>query len=391
MDQHRRSRLAQVMEREGLDALVATTPENIYYATGFRSMIPGLFRGVEVYAVVTRRATALVVPFIDTAGIAAGEIVVDVVAAYGKFFFEYADDPGTIGRRIREWTKAPAASASDALVETLRSLGVARGSIGIDEGNLFPAAWRRLEEVLGGANVSAAYQHFRSARMVKSREEIAALEQAAHIAEAGIAAVHAMLKPGVTEIDAVRAYEAEIVRAGGTNYFAVIGFGDRAALGDTYPSSRSLKLGNLVRFDVGCLSGTYRSDIARTAVLGPPSPKQAAFYAALQAGEAAAIAAMKPGVPVSEVFDVAVKATREAGLPHYQRHHVGHGIGLEMYDPPTMTPDNATVIEAGMVFCVETPFYEQGWGGLQVEDMVEITPQGARLLTRSDRGLVVIA
>ena len=93
---------------------------------------------------------------------------------------------------------------------------------------------------------------------------------------------------------------------------------------------------------------------------------------------------------VSRLFDVAVRATRAAGIPHYQRHHVGHGIGLEPYDPPTIAPGGDTVLEPGMVFCVETPYYEHGWGGVQVEDAVEITAAGARLLTRSSRELAIV-
>ena len=125
-------------------------------------------------------------------------------------------------------------------------------------------------------------------------------------------------------------------------------------------------------------------------MLGRPSEKQARYYAAILAGERAAIAAMKPGVPVNQLFETAVRATRENGLPHYHRHHVGHGIGLEPYDPPTINATTNTALEAGMVFCVETPYYEHGWGGVQVEDAVAIAAAGARMLTRSSRELAIV-
>ena len=245
-------------------------------------------------------------------------------------------------------------------------------------------------ERLAAARLVPAYQLFRRARMVKSPAEVARLERAARIAEAGIAAVLAMLAPGVTERDAVRAYESEVVRQGASPYFSVITLGERAALADVYPGDRALRPGDLVRFDLGCVWEGYRSDISRTAVLGAPSDKQARYYAAALAGERAAIEAMKPGVPASRLFDVAVRATRAAGIPHYQRHHVGHGIGLEPYDPPTLAPGSDTVLEPGMVFCVETPYYEHGWGGVQVEDAVEVTAAGARMLTRSSRELALV-
>jgi Xaa-Pro aminopeptidase len=93
---------------------------------------------------------------------------------------------------------------------------------------------------------------------------------------------------------------------------------------------------------------------------------------------------------VSRLFDTAVRVTREHGLPHYQRHHVGHGLGLEPNDPPTLNAVTETALEPGMVFCVETPYYEHGWGGVQVEDAVEVTTTGARLLTRSGQELAII-
>ena len=390
MDAHARSRLTQVLEAEDLGALVATSTENLYYVTGFRSVAHALFRGLELYGVFTRAGTGLVIPFIDTTGVAADDIHADQLACYGKFFFDYADDPGAIGARVRAWTAAAMASPADALLKVLGDLGVLGTRIGVDESGLFPAAWRTLEERLGASRLLPAYQLFRRARTVKSREEITRLERAAQIAEDGVAAVLAMLQTGVTERQAAHVYEREVLARGARPFFTVITIGERAALADVYPAERALRPGEMVRFDLGCVWQGYRSDIARTAVLGPPSDKLARYYAAILAGETAEMAAMKPGVAVSRIFEAAVTATRENGLPHYQRHHVGHGIGLEPYDPPTLNAATETPLEPGMVFCVETPYYEHGWGGVQVEDAVEVTATGIRRLTRSSQELAII-
>src|SRR2546427_13146712 len=104
MDAHRRQRLTAVLEAEGHDALIATTTENVYYVSGLRSISHALFRGLELYAVFTRRGTGLVIPFIDTTGVASDRIQVDHLACCGKFFFEYAHDPREIGRKIRVQT-----------------------------------------------------------------------------------------------------------------------------------------------------------------------------------------------------------------------------------------------------------------------------------------------
>src|SRR5207247_4253225 len=127
MDPHQRARLLSVLEAEGLDALVATTPENLFYLTGFRSISHAIFRGAELYGIVSRRGTGLVVPFIDTAGVAADGIACDRVACYGTFFFAYADPPGEVGEKIRHWTREPAGSAADALAGDRKGVGEGEG------------------------------------------------------------------------------------------------------------------------------------------------------------------------------------------------------------------------------------------------------------------------
>lgn len=390
MDPHVKSRLTKVLDAEGLDALVASTPENLQYVTGFRSIAHALFRGLELYGVFTRHGVGLVIPFIDATGVSADGIAVDRLACYGKFFFNYADQPGPVGARVREITSAPAAGPGEALREVLGGFGALGKRIGLDEAGVFPATWQRLTEQLAGTALGPGYAHFRTARMIKSADEVRRLERAALIAEDGVAAILGMLKPGVTEREAAVVFEQEVLRKGAQPFFTVVTMGERAALADVYASERALSPGDLIRFDLGCVYQGYRSDISRTAVLGTPSEKQRRYYDAARDGELAAIAAMKPGVAVSQIFETAMRVTREHGMPHYERHHVGHGIGLEPYDPPTINAATHTALEPGMVFCVETPYYEHGWGGVQVEDAVEITTAGVRRLTQSSQDLAIL-
>jgi Xaa-Pro dipeptidase len=390
MDQHVKARLTKVLDAEGLDAIVASTPENLQYVTGFRSIAHALFRGLELYGVFTRQGVGLVIPFIDSTGVSADGIEVDRLACYGKFFFNYADPPGAVGARVREITSAPAAGPGEALREVLGGFGALGKRIALDEAGVFPATWQRLTEQLAGTTIGPAYAHFRTSRMVKSSREIACLEKAALIAEDGIAAVLGMLKPGVTEREAASVFEQEVVRKGAQTFFTVVTMGHRAALADVYASDAALKAGDLIRLDLGCVYQGYRSDISRTAVMGAPSDKQLRYYNAARDGEKAAIAAMKPGVPVNQIFETAMRVARANGMPHYERNHVGHGIGLEPYDPPTINAAAGLALEPGMVFCVETPYYEHGWGGIQVEDAVEITTAGVRRLTQSSQELQIV-
>jgi Xaa-Pro aminopeptidase len=146
----------------------------------------------------------------------------------------------------------------------------------------------------------------------------------------------------------------------------------------------------MIRFDFGCTMDGYTSDLARTAVAGEPSPKIRDYYEALKRGTLDAIAIIKPGVIAQDIFKVAVDSTIRNGLAGYERHHCGHGIGLEIYDLPSVAPGCETPIEENMTLCIETPYYELGWGGLQIEHTVAVTRNGTRRLDKTSSDLIVL-
>jgi Xaa-Pro aminopeptidase len=124
--------------------------------------------------------------------------------------------------------------------------------------------------------------------------------------------------------------------------------------------------------------------------VGEASPTQKRLYDAIFAGEEEQLQRIRPGMAASEVFDIAITEVERHGLFPYRRHHCGHGIGLDVYEPPIVAPGVSQEIEAGMVFCLETPYYEIGWGGMMVEDTIVVTEDGHRMFNVSDRSLRVI-
>jgi Xaa-Pro aminopeptidase len=181
-----------------------------------------------------------------------------------------------------------------------------------------------------------------------------------------------------------------LVEGGAMPRFVVVTSGPRAALADALATGRQLAPGDLVRFDVGGILDGYWSDIGRTAVVGEPSGTQQRLYDAILAGEEEELARIRPGMPANELFDAAIAAVERRGLFPYRRHHCGHGIGLNVYEPPIVSPGVAREIEPDMVFCLETPYYEIGWGGMMVEDTIVVTEDGHRMFNVSDRSLRVI-
>lgn len=368
--------------------MVATAPENVHYVTNYWSISNEILRTAVVLALIDGNADlrAVVIPCSDVASFVAGGFKPELLYPYGLFFFEGGAEASVVQELIQRADASPAQALSRALADT----GLDQGKIGVDEGQLPASLLPQLQSLVPDSSFSYANDAFREARLVKSPEEVRKLERAAEIAEDALFAALQQVGPGTTEKELAQQYELEVVRRGGRPFFTVVTFGERAAFADTPPTHRALRPGDMLRFDLGAIFEGYRSDIARTAVLGEPSAKVASYYAAMLTGADVAIAAAKPGVKAKDVFEQTVEAVRQAGVGHYRRHHVGHAIGLEVYDALSVAPGVETVLEAGMVLCLETPYYELGWGGVQVEDLVHITEQGATLLNKSRRDLVVL-
>ena len=384
---HQIERLTEVLEREGLQALVATSAANVRYVTGFGSMVHALFQTTQL-AVWSRRGTALVVPSIDVPAIVSEGIGVDHVVPFGDFVA--ARGKGAEADRIGALSERRAASPTEALATALDAVGAGTGRIGLDEGSLTAQAWELVVAKLGPGRVVPAAALFRVARRVKSPYEIECLERALHIAEEALNAVIQMLKPGVTEREAAAVFESEVLKRDGATYPSTIAIGEHAAIPAPWPSDRALRPGDLVRFDVGCVYKGFCSNVGRTGVMGEPDLRQQAVFDAVQAGLEAALGAIAPGVPAARVFDTAIAATRAGGLPEFQRHHVGHGIGLEHEEPPRLASGVATPLEMGEVVRVEVPYYQHGWAGVNVKDTVLVTRREGHVMNRSLRGLVVL-
>lgn len=386
---HQTERLSVTLEREGLAAFIATSAENVFYLTEFRGLNHAIFRAQQ-FALWTPGGAALVVPAVDVPHIMSEGIEVAHVGAFGGFVCSYADGLSDAERRVRELTERREASPGQALLVALEALGVRGGRIGLDESNLTPAAWERLAGRLAGFTLVPAASALLTARRVKSPYEIECLARSLGVAEEALNAVLQMLKPGVTEREAAAVYEGEVLKREARLCPSSIAFGPRTWISLPPPTERALRMGDLVRFDVGAIYKGYHASVARTAVMGEPTERQAAALEAVQNGLGAGVDAVKPGAAAGQVYDAVMSGTRAAGLPGFQRGHVGHAIGLEPYERPKLDPGNPTTLEAGEVLRIEVPHLEVGWGGVALRDTVLVTTTGSRVLNRSVRGLVVL-
>ena len=389
-------RLLDIMRAEHVDAVIATSPENVTYTSGYWALSQWIRRGPQIYVLLPQSdlnaseiiaSTTLLDQIADQ-----GDVWIRNVRRYGYFQVDRANAPlDELDRRQAElYALADDGNALDALVKAITSHGLSRSRIALDEMGLLPGHWERLADSLPNATLVPAFQLLRRVRAVKTEEEIARLGRVARITEDSIDAALNIASEGVTESELARPFHSCTVMNDAFPVIGCIGFGTRAAMPNVQPSATALKRGDVIRFDVGGRYKHYRADIARIAVLGEADRKISDYCHALHVGVLKALEMIRPGVRASDVFATAVEAVRREGIGHYNRSHVGHGIGLDGYDLPDLTAASQDIIEEGMVMCVETPYYELGWTGLQVEDMVVVRRDGIENLMSSSGGLRIV-
>ena len=386
---HQVERLTAALERTAADALVAASAVNVAYVTGFRSAAHALDPATQVYAVFTRAGTGLVAPADEAAAIVAEGADVGHVACYGRFHLDVAEAQDAEGRRTANLASEAAATPADALARVLGALGVGNGRVSLDAARLPAAVAGALGARVAGLTLGDGSAALETARAVKGPYEIESLQQALGIAEEGLDALLGALRPGITEREAATVWAQEVRRRGATTFCAIVAFGPGSAVPTARPGDRPLRPRDLVRFEVGCALRGFHATVARMAVLGEPDARQQALVGAVDAALDTAIEAIRPGADGGSVRDAAVKAGRAAGLSGFDRHHVGHGVGLEPREAPWLAPDGAP-LETGMVLAVQAPVYVVGRAGITIMETVLVTRKGAHPLNRSRRGLVVL-
>lgn len=391
------SRAHSIMDREGLDGLLATSAENVYSLSGVQSLVQNMFPwDSQVYALVGRdnlSAPYVIVPTVDVDTALEGFGGITVIN-YGTFY-KYLSKTAKLSpseTRLKELTldREPEKDAYSALVVALKKSGLADKAVGYDERGIGPDYVRSIVEDLPKLKLKPASSLFKEIRLVKTPEEINRLRTAAQITEKAIMHAISSIKEGDTEIEVAREFEKALLDQGARTSFTCLHFGRNIAFVETSPWETPLKQGDLIWFDVGCFYKGYASDTSRVFAFGDPGKRAMDFYEALLEGWKIGIETIRHGVAAKDVFNKSVLRVRETGIPGFERTHVGHGIGLETYDPPTLGPDNDSLLESGMVINLELPYYEIGFGGFNIEDTVVVTDDSPEFLTSLSRELVIL-
>lgn len=226
-------------------------------------------------------------------------------------------------------------------------------------------------------------------RRLKNKDELMALGRAITVAEDGFRAAITAIKPGQTELDIAARLEFEMKRRGasGPAFNTICAEGPNAAKPHAVPGKRKIKNGSAILIDWGARVGGYNSDLTRMVFVGSIPPKIRQIYSVVLEAQLAAIEAIKPGKRMCDIDAVARKIIADAGFGKQFTHGLGHGLGLEVHEAPSLSWRSKEKLEAGMVVTVEPGIYLPGVGGVRIEDDILVTAGGRRVLTHLDKSL----
>jgi Xaa-Pro dipeptidase len=347
------------MAARHLDAVYISQPVSVAYVTGFHANPHERLMGLAVGP----QAATLIVPALEQ-----------------QKAIEHASGAEVVAWRDGEDPYALVVAALHGRAE----IGVEKEHLTLHLAEVITARAGISELVDVGAEIKRM-------RLIKNADEIEMLGRAAAITDEATGRIFSELHEGQREVDVAFVLGTIIGELGGALSFpSLVQSGSNSALPHHQHSSRRLAKGDFVLLDFGADFGGYKADVTRMAVVGEPSAKQREIHRIVLEAHDAAIASVRPGVTTGAVDAAARRVIDSAGYGDRFFHRIGHGLGLEEHEDPSLDPGSATVLEAGMVFTIEPGIYIPGFGGVRIEDDVAVEHDGCRVLTRSDPSLRVV-
>jgi Xaa-Pro aminopeptidase len=227
-------------------------------------------------------------------------------------------------------------------------------------------------------------------RMRKSNVEYQALKANAAIADRAMLAAFSKIRPGMTENDVAGEIRAHFSSEGAAPAFWIVGSGPNGAFPHHSAGDRVIADGDAVVLDIGGRSRGFPSDMTRMAVIGIPPEGYGEIHLIVEKAVQAALKASRPGALARDVDEAARKVISDAGYGEYFVHRTGHGLGIDIHEPPYITSTSETVLEEGMVYSIEPGIYLPGRFGIRLEDIVILRADGPEILSSLPRDVHVV-
>ena len=225
-------------------------------------------------------------------------------------------------------------------------------------------------------------------RAAKDAEEYAAIKAAHQLNDAAVAAAFAALKDGVTEREIQALIEGYYTDHGAQLAFCSVCFGPSSAFPHHYSGDTRLAADMAVMIDTGCRLNGYPSDMTRSGFFGTPSATYEEVFATVERAVQAALQAAKPGTPARDVDKAARDVIAAAGFGDKFLHRTGHGLGIDIHEPPYIAASSDAVLAEGNVFSIEPGIYLQGAFGVRLEEIVILRADGPEIFSEMPRDMI---
>jgi Xaa-Pro aminopeptidase len=349
------------MQELDLDSLLVSHPDNRRYVSGFS--------GEDA-------------PPLDSAGFLIIGLNDVCLVTDGRYDIQAAHEiPGELGISVAVRKGKMAALIAEQV--TQRNFK----RLGFDSAHLIHIWWRQIDKSLPDTELVPTVRLIEPLRMVKDEDELRIMRRAIQISDQAFNIVSRRIEPGMTEKQVAWDIEKTMRDLGAQDraFGTIVAAGPNGAMAHAVPGDRPIQEGEPVVIDMGARLDGYNSDMTRTICLGEQTDKFREIYKAVLDAHLAAEQKLKAGVPGVEADAYAREVIDAAGYGDNFTHSLGHGIGLEVHESPSLSKLSEDVIPENAITSVEPGIYIEGWGGVRIEDLVLFRSNDVEVLTQADK------
>ncbi|KRG11524.1 M24 family metallopeptidase [Lederbergia galactosidilytica] len=362
---NRLKKLSAWLSKENIEAAFITSPDNIFYLTGFRSEPHERLLGLVVFQ---EEEPFIICPAMEKADARAAGWEHEIIG------YQDTDQPWDF---IEQAVKAR--------ISNIRQWAVEKNHMNVSR-------YEELQSRFSSISLQDVEPVLNELRMLKTAQELEYIQKACELADFAVEVGVSEIAEGKTELDIIAAIEYEVKKKGvsGMSFDTMVLTGINAASPHGTPGMTKIKKGDFVLFDLGVIYEGYCSDITRTVAFGEVSVDQEKIYQTVLQAQEAAVNAVKPGILAKQLDKIARDQITNAGYGEYFPHRLGHGLGISVHEYPSITATNPLRMTEGMVFTIEPGIYVPSIAGVRIEDDLLVTKEGVETLTKYPKSLQII-
>lgn len=339
---------------EKINGLLVTNPVNIFYLTGFKGVSP---QEREAMLVIRKPKSVLITARLygqEAKKLKSANLDVKIAAERNEY--------------------------EDFIQEAFKNLK----TLGFESTNLTHFEFKKYQKLAIGAKFKPTKKLIENLREIKTKEEIVNITKAQLITQKAFEQILKTIKVGQTESEIAEKLRSIIISSGaqGLAFDTIIASGPNSALPHHQTKNRRLAMGDTLLFDFGAKYNNYCADFSRTVFIGRANSVQQNTYEHVASAQQLAIKQIKTGQPARNIFNTSRNYFKKLGLEDNFIHSLGHGIGLEVHEKPSLSKKSKDKLKNGMVFSVEPGLYFN-WGGVRIEDLVYIENNSVKLIGRA--------